>query len=434
MMWRYLLSLAIVMAPTLGVASPPTKTLDEILETALRRAPDLRMADENIDAAERRATAASRQRLPTLGVSSNLNVWSQELSVDLGGGEALVIRDYLTTQSSLNLTVPLSTQLVLKNYVEAQRANAAATRADAKASRADLLHTAASGYLQLLEAQAAQQIAALTVKERGAQLERARALHSGGALERVDVMRLEAALAVARQQEIAATVQADSLADSLAVVIGAPGHPFRASDDLPKTPQAPGDALQVLSNEAVANRPELASLRARATAADYAAKVERAPLYPNLVGVGSYQYNTGQGPFAPKTALFVGLSLQWNLWDWGHQWNLVKAAEADATRARLAADQLADRLSLEARRRLREAEAAFESLAVAKTGLDAAEEAYRIQSVRYAEGATTTTDLLTAEAEVASARLGFSRARYTYFAALVGLAHAAGLGPKELLQ
>jgi len=418
----------------MGSASPSTKTLDEILDTAKRQAPDLRMADQSVTAARLRASAASRQRLPALDVTSNLNLWSEELSVALAPGQDLVIREHLTTQSSVNLSVPLSAQLVLRNYVEAQRSNLAATQADAKMSRQDLLYGAAAGYLQLLEAQAAEQIAGLTVKERGAQLERARVLHGGGALERVDVMRLEAALAAARQREIASATQVESLADSLAVAIGAPPQPFRASDDLPATPQPPGKALRALSDQAVANRPELASLRARARAADYAAKVERAPLYPSLVGIGSYQYNTGQGPFAPKTALFVGLSLQWNLWDWGHQWKLVKAAEADAARTHLAAEQLADRLSLDARRRLREAEAAFESLAVAKTGLDASEEAYRIQSVRFAEGATTTTDLLTAESEVASARLGFARARYSYFAALVGLAHAVGLGPKELLQ
>ena len=49
------------------------------------------------------------------------------------------------------------------------------------------------------------------------------------------------------------------------------------------------------------------------------------------------------------------------------------------------------------------ARTAFDTIEVAKAGLAAAEEAFRLQTVRYAEGAATTTDLLDAETEVTRA-------------------------------
>ena len=60
------------------------------------------------------------------------------------------------------------------------------------------------------------------------------------------------------------------------------------------------------------------------------------------------------------------------------------------------------------------------------------EEAYRIQEVRFAEGDTTTTELLQAESEQAQARLAALAARHSYFVQLAVLADATGVRPDVL--
>jgi outer membrane protein TolC len=85
------------------------------------------------------------------------------------------------------------------------------------------------------------------------------------------------------------------------------------------------------------------------------------------------------------------------------------------------------------RRRAREARAAYDSLAVARAGLTASEEAFRIQEVRFREGAATTTDLLSSETELAEARIGYATARHAYFLQLAALAQATGQLPDALL-
>jgi outer membrane protein TolC len=158
-----------------------------------------------------------------------------------------------------------------------------------------------------------------------------------------------------------------------------------------------------------------------------------ANLLPAVSALGTYQHTTGFGPFQPENSWFVGLSLSWNLWDWGSTWNSYKAAAYQADQASLVANRMVDSLKVDVRRRAREARAAYEALDVARAGLAASEEAFRIQEARFGEGATTTTELLAAETEVSQARIGNATARNAYFVKLAELARATGQLPDALL-
>ena len=119
------------------------------------------------------------------------------------------------------------------------------------------------------------------------------------------------------------------------------------------------------------------------------------------MGLLTYQHTEGQSAFQPKNAWFVGGHAELgHLWDWGKNWNGVKEAGAKARQAEIAASSPRDQLAFDARRRLTEARTAYETVGLARSSLAAAEEAYRIQSVRYAEGAATTTDVIDAETDV----------------------------------
>jgi outer membrane protein TolC len=434
-----ILAAVLAAAPAASAEQQASMTLQQALATAKERAPDHAIAKQAEVGASLRTTSSKRARLPSLSVQSSVNLWNNKLAFDLGVdpmtgmASSVTVRDQITSQSSLNLVMPLSAQFVLTHYIDAAEANTAATKADSRTSTLDVLQRTAETYISLLAAQGEQEIAQAVVRQREAQLERSKVLQRGGVLQRVDVMRLEAAVAEAKRAEIAARTNAASVSDALAVTIGTPGRSINAVDNFPKQPNPPQTQVGSLPTKALANRPELVALRARVQAARANAKVERAPLYPTVNAIGTFQYNTGQGPFMPKSAFFAGLTLEWNLWDWGQNWNKVKAAEADARRAQLQSKQVADNISLETRTRLREADASFESLKVAEVGSKAAEEAFRIQSVRFEEGATTTTELLEAETDVTRARLGLNQARYAYFISLTRLARAAGLTPSELL-
>jgi outer membrane protein len=414
-------------------ASPTVKlTLVEALSRAATASPDLAIARKSIDAAQSQLDASRALRLPSLNLEANAQLWDQKLAFAVApGAPEVVVREQLTTLTSLSLVQPLSGLLVVGHMIDLDRAGLAAAKFDQQAARDQITSAVAHAYLGVLLARAQGDIAASRVAQIDAQLARARALAEGGVLQQVDVLRLEAALAGARRDVILANAGADSAADSLALLLGLPpGSQVEVVDDLPAEPHA----LPSLADASMSGRGDLAAAEARAEQAREGAHVSRAPLYPTVNAVANYSHNTGNGAFQPQDAWFVGLTLSWNLWDWGHNRDTYHAARHQAEQASAAAVRQAERARVELRKIDRDARATFDSLAVARAGQAAAEEAYRIQEARFAEGDATTTDLLSAEAELAQARVAASVARASYFAELASLAQATGQRPDTLFS
>ena len=408
-------------------------TLSDAVSVALEQSPDLAISKKSIDASRARMTADKRRRFPALALESTALRWNEELSFDLPTG-TLVAREQVTTSTSLTAVLPLAAQIVLGKVIAADRADLRASEEQHSASRLDVASAVASAYLGVLLAREARDIAQSRTALVQAQLDRARVLVEGGVLGRVDVMRLETALAAARRQAISAASDAESASDALGLLIGLPeGTAVEPVDDLPPAAAPPLTAAAAVEL-ASRRRPELRVARARAEQARLGATVQKAGIWPNLVALGTVQHNTGGGPFQPEDAWFVGLRLDWNVWDFGVTWNQYKALDHQAQQTSMMADRAEERLRVQVRKSARDARAAFDALDVAKAGLASSEEAFRIQEARFQEGATTTTELLSAETEVTQARIGFATARYAYFIQLAALAQATGQLPDALLR
>jgi len=443
---RAILVIAVAAAPAVAAAQPaaaPTGdrlTLGGAVDLALGRSPDLAISQESVESARHRVKSSERKRWPAVTIEASAIEWDDELTF-LGAPPmpgappaTIVVREQLTTNSRATAVLPLSPQLVITHLVAVERNGLLASQEDHAARRLEVAYNVASAYLGVLLARATSDIAQSRTQLVKAQLERARALKEGGVLGQVDVMRLEAALASTRRQAIAAASDAESALDNLILAIGLPdGIRLELVDELPaeisQPPMSPDQAVR----QAVQRRPELRAARARADQARSGARVQMADLFPNLNAIGAVEHSTGNGPFQPENAWFVGLQLNWNLWDWGSTWHAYKAVSHQADQAAMAASRMADSLRVEVRRAARQARAAFDALEVARVGLAAAEEAFRIQEARFQEGATTTTDLLAAETEVAQARISHANARHAYFLELAALARATGQLPAALL-
>ena len=419
-------------------------TFRQAIETALKNGPEIEIAASGVDAAQARVRAAGAQRFPALRAEANILYWDKPLEISFAGmpgmtgmtpspgtggmaAPVLRVRDQVTSQASLTLAQPISGLFVLHRLVGLERNGAGAARADRERAKLDTAQRAAEAYLRVLQARALEGVASKSVAQVEAQLQRAVILEKGGALGQVDVLRLTSARDAARQGLLRAQAGATVARAGLVLALDLPaGTPVEPVDDFPDPPPPLTASEGQVIDQALRQRPELAAARERSEQATAGRAVAKAALLPNILGIATYQHTEGQSTFQPKNAWFVGATLNWDLWDWGKNWNGVKEATARARQAQIGAETLRDQVVFEAQRRLLEARTAFETLAVGRSSLQAAEEAYRIQSIRYAEGAATTTDVIDAETDVSRARSSYAQSRYEYYLAQAAVARAVG--------
>jgi outer membrane protein len=424
-----------VTANSLAHAEPdPRRTLSfaEAVDLTLGGSPDVRITAEVVREKAARVSTAKAQRLPLLRVEANVFVWDKalELAFMIPGAPsapATTIRDQVTSTTSVSLVQPLSGLTVINKLIRLEHDGERVARADLDRARLDAAFRVAEAYVRVLQAEALRAIAERTVTQLDGQLVRARALATAGTLSTVDVLRLEAALATARQTALRAVAGETTARHALVLAIGLPGDTSVTVADA--FPQAP-PPIPWTEDEAVAaarrKRPELQAAIARRDQAANAVRVARANYLPNISAVATYQHAEGAGSLQPANAFFGGLTLQWNVWDWGKTGGQVDEASARRRQAELAIGVQTDQIVFEVRRRYVEAASAREAIAVAATGLAASVEAHRIQSIQFAQGAATTSDLLDAETELARAGSNAAIARFDYVIALAALARQIG--------
>lgn len=401
------------------------------IEIALSNNPQLTIEAENIVAADARARADERLRLPLLAVRANVFAWDRRIVADLGPdiGE-ITIRDRVTGTVDLMLSQPLSGALVIGKLVERDRATVTASRAQRDGVRVDVAYQTAETYLGALQAKSLRDVAASTLQQLDANLKHARVALEAGAMQRVDVLRLEAERARVEQQILQAETTALGARRRLAMLLGLPDGTELVLAEIDTTPPA----LPWTEDDAVArarrDRSEARVADANRHVAELGVAVVRANYFPtiSLQAIYSHAVNSASFGTAADTA-FVGLSLDWNLWDWGRRGAEVDAARALGRQARIAQSALGDQIAVDTRARWQAARTAQATLDVTARGLAAAVEAHRLQSARFSGGAATTLEVLDAGTALASAQSQAVIARYQYLVAWMGLSRAVGAVP-----
>jgi outer membrane protein TolC len=408
-------------------AEPRKLTLAGAIDLALHQNPDIAIAAENREAAHQRESSARAKRIFSVGLSSFLNEYTKPYSLAFGDLGTFVLHEKTTTITNIVATQPITGFAYLSELVGAASHDTAAAAAEYDRARLEAAYSTADAYVRALEAHATAEVSARLVSDIDADLKRAETLRAADTLTNVDVLRLQSAKAAAEQTAVRTdTSQTSSLA-KLVVTIGLrDGDEVDITDDLPPQPPSLTMSLDQAQKRAMSTRPELRAAAERIAASSDIKTSKWEQYVPSINAIAAWQHTTGLEPFQPANEEYLGLQVQWKIWDWGGIRNEYKEAVAHENAAKITADYLADHVRLEVRTRWLEAQSVFKNLATSQTQLQSAEEAYRLQKVKFENGAATTTDVLDAESDVARARLQSALARYDYYLALIGLARSVG--------
>ncbi|KPK58833.1 MAG: hypothetical protein AMS21_10370 [Gemmatimonas sp. SG8_38_2] len=308
----------------------------------------------------------------------------------------------------------------------AQAAHAGAV-AGLAATQMGLTVQVSVAYLQVLSARGVldaqnQRIGALT-----AERERVEMFLQEGQAAEVELLRVEANIAEAEAQRVAAATELDLAERALARLIDLPVEGARVAR---LTPVGLSQAARLaeraeLVDLAVSNNPQLERARHSVAAAEAQHRLTKASWIPSFDVTGSYQaFTSNAGNY--NDLWNVGIMLSYPLFTGGDRSNTVSRARAelDATREEMRLLELQTENDVdEALNLALETRALVESLSRA---VQLQTEVARIERLSLDAGAGTQTDYLRAEADLARARSILVEAQHAEIAAWVQLARVIG--------
>jgi outer membrane protein len=408
----------------------PTLTIEDAVTRALRENPRLGAARRRLEGAGEAATAAGRRMLPSIHLSEEFQHYNEAFVPNFGGA-AFTARDQDTNAFSASAAQPVLGLLRLDSERGSLTESRAAAEAQLAAAEADLRETIETQFLRTFEAQAMKRIAETSATELSDQVTVARARLASGVITTADLLRLQVAIANARQQGLQAEGQARSARAALFAAMGMrPAEGAALTLIEPRSLLAAARAAAPASAETLLpgahdRRPEVRQQAHLAAATDRDARARGYALLPDVNLEAAYVRVDGQ-QFAPKNSAFVGVKAEWGIWEWGATEHARRAAVAQAAAARHDAEGLDRQIEAEVVGAVAEGDAARGAVQAAEEAIASAEEAFRVTEAQAKAGTATTTDLLEAQSALTQARLNLTRAEYELALARVHLTRAAG--------
>lgn len=182
-------------------------------------------------------------------------------------------------------------------------------------------------------------------------------------------------------------------------------------------------------SEAMLNREELKSSEYKIKSAEDRITSANSNWWPKLYAGGNfYLYNVNAETFSidnEKLQLWsVGLSLNWDLWNWGYTSSKSEQAEQEMLQNKESLELLKDQIEIEVYNAYLVLNSQIEKIKVSQLAVASAEENSRITKDKYDNQLATTSDLIEAEVELlnSKSRLTISQADYELAKARLDLA------------
>jgi outer membrane protein TolC len=439
-------------------------TSDTVVARALQNSNEIKAKQQAIDAADWGLSQAKAAYYPQLMLSARYTRYSHINPVIFGAGTVVTTHTPTTGERpipageqlyavnspgfgfpifensyslSATLNIPLSDYVLrVSNAAGAAGAAKSATELEEKSTRAAVALDARVAYYQWIRAQGTQIVATGALAQSQGHLSDTQNAFAAGLVSKADVLRAQSQeksaelfLERSRGNVELSTEKLRSLMQDFSTPRFEVGENIIA--DLPPGNWPNFDAAY---SEAIAQRPELQSLRQMERSAHDQASLARKADLPRLDAQAGAQYANPNPRYLPPEDKFhgtwdVGVVLSWTPTNiFGAE---AGAHVAEANAAEFAAQQsaLKEALRLEIAHDLQAVKEEEFALTATAEGLTAAEEGYRVRRELFRIGRATLVEVTDAENELTRARLESVNAHIDYRIARAQLAHALGRKP-----
>jgi outer membrane protein TolC len=298
----------------------------------------------------------------------------------------------------------------------------------------------AVAYYQVLRTRALRRTARDAVRRAEDDLEVAKKLQKGGALEKEKVLRVEVQLAES-QRLLDATEGAEAVAiAALNLAIGLNVNartdpsplPFTAAGDkgagevdVPPFSQTLTQCLET----AVGVRREFQVARQSIQVADEGQRVARADFAPRIVAEGSLIDFQQSSPRGHADLALGGIKLEWGLFEGGKRVAEMRVSDSKTRAAVAQAESIADTIAFQVTEAYRNLITARRGIERSRPAVAQAEENYRLVRARAKQGDATSAEITDAESTLTRAQQDYLNSIHDYLIALVRLEYVMGVTP-----
>jgi outer membrane protein TolC len=380
-------------------------TLAQAINRAQETFAKAKMARADRNAQEEKTTGSWTDLGPRVKLDYNLAQYENEMAVPAATGKQ-VTRPEVIKMGSMTIVQPVTGLGAL-----AKKAMFEETQLDIKRdtyilAKSEGAFGAAELWLLVYQLDKHHQIAKASVKGVEQQLKDAQTLERVGRLNRGDVLKLELAVSEARLREIqTGNALASATAQFKEILDLDPETEVILSGELPQLFDKEISLKDALKS-ATDRRLDTKISRQGVELAGFGKSLAYSQFSPqiNLFVKAERNFGDSYAAFPGKISRSYGVNLTWDIWNNGsHVYTLREAAD-QIVKAEEAAKAMDRRALIEVHNTLNSYNSNKVALGQASIAVKQAEEAYRIESVRFKTGSRSATDLILAENSQAQAR------------------------------
>ncbi len=330
----------------------------------------------------------------------------------------------------LKLTIeqPLYTGNKLTALNKLAKANEDMAEANLEAADQNLVFEVKKGYYTVLQTQRIVETLRDAVRSMEAHVKEADSYYKAGMVPKLDVMRAEVKLADLKQKLVMAENGFSLAKTALNFVIGVDlGVNYQLVDDLKSQPLVKD--LPTYQLEAVANRPELQSIKEKVKMAKQGIEIAKSGRKP-VVALRAEGDNTK--PYSSIPSRSVSLVASMKLYDGGMVANQIAETEDTLQQALIGQDLLERKIKLEVEQAYYNLVTSLRTIEVAQKVLTQAEETVKMADISYQAGLSTSLERIDAEAGLTQAKSNYAQALSFYNIAWAQLEKAIGTKREEL--
>jgi outer membrane protein len=433
MKWNKITLLMILISPAL---LSQTLTLEESLELGLKNSKDLKISNSKLISSDAKISEVGSQMLPKLGLSASYTRLSDippfEIVTPLTPNPIKLYDIILNNYNvKLSLQQPLFTGFRLSSLKNAAEYNykALEEKYDGDINKAAFqIHSAFWNYYK------SEQIKKLieeNLKQTALHLKDTRDFLENGLVTRNDLLKLEVQYSNTELMKIDAenNVELARVAFNKAI-----GIELNLPTEINVKEIEPSDYkydFEEILTEAKEKRNDLKSLEYKIQASDENIDAARAGWFPSLFLYGNFYYSRPNQRILPPEDKFndtwdVGVSLSWDLWNWGQTSSLTTQAEENKFQAEISLSKLEDAVEIEVYQSYLNYKKSLDRITVIQKSIEQAEENYRITKEKYNSQLATSNDLIDAEVSVLQAKTNLTNALVDYELSRLTLEKAIG--------